>query len=136
MACVVRSVIHSHARGLLEANARVRTLSLTPPVKFCHLTFMASIRFGPCSGGISITQEFGVHTCNLFQSPSFRLRESLCKYRSVYTVCPSLSFEITAVKRTGCFGNAVKTACGPFGPPRTLPSFSLCCFCAAPRLCD
>lgn len=36
-------------------------LATPPPVKFCHRTSTV-ISFGPCSGDISVMQEFGVRT--------------------------------------------------------------------------
>lgn len=73
------SVIHPRALTDRCAHSRMHACSRhPPPVKFCHRTSTV-ISFGPCGFGISVMQELGVHTCNLFQSWSFRLRESLCK---------------------------------------------------------
>ncbi len=71
----------SFTHGLSRTGALIHAHALSrypPPVQFCHRTSTV-ISFGPCGFGISVTQELGVHTCNLFQSPSFRLKGSLCK---------------------------------------------------------
>lgn len=84
-----------------------------PPVKFCHRTSTV-ISFGPCSGDISVMQEFGVHT------PVICFKADLLDWGNPYVnsalfiqCVQAYSFEITSVKRPGCFGNAVKTESGP-----------------------
>jgi len=131
---------HAFSHSFTGSHGPLARSRYPPPLKFCHRTSTV-ISFGPCSADISVMQEFGVHT------PVICFKADLLDWGNPYvnsalfTRCvQAYSFEITSVKRPGCFGNAVKTESGPSRFSLPSSSFSSSSFSTlmpvSPRLCD
>ncbi len=106
----------SFTLGLSRTGALIHAHTLSrypPPVKFCHRTSTV-ISFGPCGFGISVTQELQFTPVICFKADLLDWGNPYVN-SALFTRCvQAFSFEITSVKRPGCFWQCRQNSERPF----------------------